>query len=142
VKNVIFACLHSAGRSQMAAAWFNHFANPELAKATSAGTRPAERVHPIVVDAMKEVGLDLSQARPQLLTGTLVAEASVLITMGCGEQCPVAPHWVERLDWELQDPKDQSIERVRQIRDDIKSRVLGLVQAHQWAPPAQGRRES
>jgi arsenate reductase len=133
MRTVIFACVHSAGRSQMAAAWFNQLADPSKVKAVAAGTQPAERVHPEVVDAMKEVGIDLSSAKPQLLTGPLVAEASFLITMGCGEQCPVAPHWVRRLDWELEDPKGKPVQTVRSIRDDIKRWVLQLIAEEGWS---------
>jgi arsenate reductase len=132
MKTVIFACVHSAGRSQMAAAYFNQLADPTKAKAEAAGTQPAERVHPIVVEAMKEVGLDLSSAKPQFLSEPLVARASWLITMGCGEDCPVAPQGTRRLDWELEDPKSQPIERVREIRDDIKARVARLISNEGW----------
>jgi arsenate reductase (thioredoxin) len=132
MKTVIFACVHSAGRSQMAAGWFNKLADPEKARALAAGTQPAENVHPVVVDAMKEVGVDLSGAKPQLLTGKIVAETSCLVTMGCGESCPVAPHSVRRMDWELEDPKGQPIERVRKIRDDIKRRVVQLIDENEW----------
>jgi arsenate reductase len=86
----------------------------------------------VVVDAMKEVRIDLSSAKPQLLTAKIVAETSFLITMGCGETCPVAPHWVRRMDWELEDPKGQPIERVRRIRDDIKRRVVAFIDANEW----------
>lgn len=133
MKTVIFACVHSAGRSQMAAAWFNQLADPAKVKAVAAGTQPAERVHPEVVDAMKEVGIDLSSAKPQLLTGPLVAETSFLITMGCGEQCPVAPHWVRRFEWVLEDPRGKALERVREIRDDIKRRVQELISEQGWS---------
>jgi arsenate reductase len=132
MKTVIFACVHSAGRSQMAAAWFNQLADPMKAKAVAAGTQPAERVHPEVVEVMKEVRIDLSSAKPQLLTGPLVAETSFLITMGCGEHCPVAPHWVRRMDWELEDPKGKPVERVRAIRDDIRERVELLIAREGW----------
>ena len=132
MKTVIFACVHSAGRSQMAAAWFNQLADPEKAKAVAAGTQPAERIHPEVVSAMAEIGVDLSSAKPQLLSEPLVARASWLVTMGCGEQCPVAPPATRRLDWELEDPKGKPIERVREIRDDIKRRVLQLLAEQRW----------
>jgi len=122
---VVFACVHNAGRSQMAAAWFNHLASG-LAVAVSAGTQPIERVHPEVVQAMKEVGIDLSGSKPQLLTPELVNDATLLVTMGCGDACPYVPGlWRE--DWPLPDPHGQAIERVRQIRDEIKSRVLRLL---------------
>ncbi len=116
---VIFACVHSAGRSQMAAAFFNQLPN---ARAVSAGTQPADRVHPVVVEAMQEVGIDLTRETPQLLTPALAVEAQWLITMGCGEACPVVPG-VKREDWALDDPAGQPIERVRAIRDDIRARV-------------------
>jgi arsenate reductase len=132
MKTVIFACVHSAGRSQMAATWFNALADPREARAMAAGTQPAERVHGVVVDAMKEVGFDLSSAKPLLLTESLVAGASFLITMGCGEECPVAPPGVGRADWELEDPKDKPIERVRIIRDDVKERVNRLIANQGW----------
>jgi arsenate reductase (thioredoxin) len=128
---VIFACVHNAGRSQMAAAFFNTLADPDKAKAISAGTAPGQQVHPEVLSVMKEVGIDLSTARPQLLTTELAAGSSHLITMGCGEQCPVLPR-VQVLDWPLDDPKGQAVERVRQIRDDVRERVREFVDANQW----------
>jgi arsenate reductase len=125
---VIFACVHNAGRSQMAAAWFNQLCDPSLARALSAGTAPGPHVHPVVADAMAEVGIDLSAARPQLLTDELARDASLLITMGCGEACPHVPG-LRRADWPLDDPKGQPIERVREIRDDIRDRVTLLLAA-------------
>lgn len=118
---VIFACVHNAGRSQMAAAFFNQPASPN-ARAMSAGTQPSDRVHPVVVLAMQEVGIDLTRETPQLLTPALAIGAQWLITMGCGEACPVVPG-VKREDWILDDPAGQPIERVRAIRDDIRARV-------------------
>jgi arsenate reductase len=132
---VIFACTHNAGRSQMAAAFFNRVADPARARAISAGTRPADRVHPSVVEATGEVGIDLSAARPQRLTPELASTASLLVTMGCGEECPVVPGLPVE-DWPLDDPRDQPIERVRRIRDDIAGRVRDLVAAHGWTAPA------
>jgi len=126
VKTVIFACVHNAGRSQMAAAFFNRLADPARARAVSAGTTPGERVHPEVVSAMQEEGIDLSGARPQKLTTELAAGAQLLITMGCGDECPYVPG-VRRDDWPLDDPKGQPVERVRAIRDDIRARVEALV---------------
>ena len=126
VKTVIFACVHNAGRSQMAAAFFNRLADPARARAVSAGTTPGERVHPEVVAAMQEEGIDLSGARPQKLTTELAAGAQLLITMGCGDECPYVPG-VRRDDWPLDDPKGQPVERVRAIRDDIRARVEALV---------------
>jgi arsenate reductase (thioredoxin) len=126
VKTVLFACVHNAGRSQMAAALFNQLADPAKARAISAGTEPGAHVHPEVVEAMGELGVDLRGAAPRKLTDALAAEASVLVTMGCGEACPVVPGAV-REDWPLDDPKGQPIERVRQIRDEIAGRVRTLL---------------
>jgi arsenate reductase len=126
VKTVIFACVHNAGRSQMAAAFFNELADPSKARALSAGTTPGDRVHPEVVAVMKEVAIDLSGARPHKLTAELAAEGQLLITMGCGDECPYVPG-LRRDDWPLDDPKGQPIERVRTIRDDIRARVEALV---------------
>lgn len=126
VKTVIFACVHNAGRSQMAAAFFNKLADPAKARALSAGTAPGERVHPEVVAVMLEEGLDLSAARPQKLTTDLAAQAQLLVTMGCGDECPYVPG-VGRDDWPLDDPKGQPVERVRAIRDEIRARVEALV---------------
>ena len=125
---VLFACVHNAGRSQMAAAFFNAFANPRRACAISAGTQPAAHVHREVVEAMREVGIDLSGAVPQRLTDEVAHSARILVTMGCGDACPVVPG-AKYLDWELQDPKDQSLEQVRQIRDAIKAHVVRLIEA-------------
>lgn len=125
---VVFACVHNAGRSQMAAAFFNALADPNRARATSAGTEPADRVHPEVVAAMREVGIDLAQARPQRLTEELAASATLLVTMGCGEACPFVPG-LRRIDWNLGDPKDQPPVRVRQIRDEIRALVIRLIAA-------------
>ena len=131
MKTVLFACVHNAGRSQMAAAVFNELADPAKARAISAGTEPASRVHPEVVAAMREVGVDLADVRPRRLTGELAAEAGVLVTMGCGEACPVVPG-AARIEWALEDPKGQSVEKVREIRDDIRARVAALVTGHGW----------
>jgi arsenate reductase (thioredoxin) len=128
---VIFACVHSAGRSQMSAAFFNALADPARAVAVSAGTQPAARVHPEVVDVMREAGIDISGARPTLLTDDLAKRAALLVTMGCGEQCPFVPG-LERADWDLPDPKGQPPERVRAIRDDIRARVTELVRGRRW----------
>lgn len=106
----------------MAAAFFNRLANPELATAVSAGTEPASHVHPEVVTVMREIGIDLSAAIPTRLTEALAAKASWLVTMGCGEACPVVPH-VRRDDWAVDDPKGGPLDRVRGIRDEIRDRV-------------------
>jgi arsenate reductase len=131
---VIFACVHNAGRSQIAASFFNAIADPARARALSAGTEPTERVHPEVVDAMREVGIELSNARPQRLTEELAATGQVLITMGCGDTCPVVPG-VRRDDWPIQDPEGQPPQKVRQIRDEIAGRVERLIEGHGWRRP-------
>jgi arsenate reductase len=131
MRTILFACVHNAGRSQMAAAWFNACADPAKARAVSAGTEPADRVHPLVLQAMNEQGVDLSAASPRLLTDDVAGTASFLITMGCGGACPVVPG-IRRDDWPLEDPKDKPIERVREIRDEIRDRVRKLVQANGW----------
>jgi len=127
VKKIIFACVHNAGRSQMAAAFFNSLVEASVAHAISAGTEPATSVHPEVLSVMKEVGIDLSGARPQLLTAELAADADLLITMGCGENCPFVPG-LRVEDWAIPDPKGQPPERVREIRDEIRQRVTKLVE--------------
>lgn len=132
---VIFACVHAAGRSQMAAAFFNHLAAAVKARAVSAGTEPAERVHPEVVEAMRELGFDLSAARPQRLTPEMASSATLLVTMGCGEACPYVPG-LPREDWVLDDPKGRDPAEVRRIRDEIRARVAQLVAANRWAPPS------
>jgi arsenate reductase len=131
MNTVLFACVHNAGRSQMAAAFFNAEADPARARAISAGTRPAARAHPEVVAAMREVGLDLAGATPTYLSEELARSADVLVTMGCGEECPVVPG-VRRLDWDLADPKGASADRVRAIRDEVRMHVLELIRANGW----------
>lgn len=128
---VIFACVHNAGRSQMAAAFFNAMADASRARAVSAGTQPGERVHPEVIAAMREVGIDLSNAQPQRLTPELANKGNLLVTMGCGEACPAVPG-LRRDDWPLTDPKGRPIEEVRRIRDEIRDRVAALVAAEKW----------
>lgn len=130
---VVFACVHNAGRSQMAAAFFNAAADPAKARAISAGTQPASHVHPVVIDAMREIGVDLSRARPQRLTNDLAGGAAWLVTMGCGEQCPVLPG-VRRDDWPIDDPACLTVDRVRQIRDEIRRRVQAFVAREHWNP--------
>lgn len=131
---VIFACLHNAGRSQMAATFFSDLADPAKAEAISAGTQPGERVHPEVVNVMREVGHDIGGNRPQRLTEELARGASLLITMGCGDECPYVPG-LRRDDWVLQDPKGLPLDDVRRIRDEIRERVSALVEAHGWRRP-------
>jgi arsenate reductase (thioredoxin) len=123
---VIFACVHNAGRSQMAAAFFNQLSDRSKAEAISAGTDPGLRVHPEVLAVMQEIGIDLTGAKPQKLTEELAREAQLLITMGCGDNCPYVPG-LRRDDWPLRDPKGQPIEEVRIIRDDIRERVQTLL---------------
>jgi arsenate reductase len=108
MKTVLFACVHNAGRSQMAAAIFNELADPTKARAISAGTQPGTRVHGEVVEVMREMGIDLESVLPTKLTDDLAAGANILVTMGCGEACPVVPG-VEREDWPLEDPKGQPL---------------------------------
>jgi arsenate reductase len=129
---VVFACVENAGRSQMAAAIFNKNADPKRAYALSAGTRPAAAVNPQVVAALQEREIDISQARPQYLSSDMCKDAHIVITMGCGDECPLVPG-VERDDWPLDDPKGQPIESVRRIRDDIHGRVIELIKERNWA---------
>jgi arsenate reductase len=129
---VLFACVHNAGRSQMAAAFFERLADPARARAVSAGTQPGERVHPEVLDALRAVGIDLAGVRPRLLTDALAREAALLVTMGCGEACPAVPG-LEREDWPLADPKGQAPERVAEVRDAVRERVAALVRARGWS---------
>ncbi len=114
----------------MSAAFFNRYADPSKAHAISAGTQPADRVHPVVIEAMKEVGLDVSNVKPQKLTPELAQDAYLLVTMGCGDECPFIPG-LRRDDWPLPDPKGQGIEQVRIIRDEIENRVKKLIAGDQ-----------
>jgi arsenate reductase len=132
---VLFACVHNAGRSQMAAALFNRLADRSRARAISAGTNPAPRVHPNVVEAMRERNVDLSGVTPRTLTDDFARDAGWLITMGCGDRCPVVPG--ARLeDWPLDDPHGRPLEEVRAIRDDIERRVAGFIAREDWGPVA------
>ena len=131
MKTVIFACVHNAGRSQMAAAWFAALADTTKARAVSAGTEPGPHVHPVVVEAMKEVGIDLGRAKPQKLTDDLARDAELLVTMGCGEACPAIPG-LRHADWPLDDPKNLPLAEVRAIRDDIRRRVESLLRTEGW----------
>jgi arsenate reductase len=132
VKKVIFACVHNAGRSQMAAAFFNRLADPSKAHAISAGTHPGQHVHPEVAEAMLELGIDLAKAQPTKLTPELAEGSSLLVTMGCGDECPFVPG-ARRDDWPLPDPKGGPPERVRRIRDDIRRRIDSLLKVEGWA---------
>ena len=122
---VVFVCLHNAGRSQMSQALFERAAGGRH-RALSAGTTPADRVHPEVVEAMRELGVDLSGNTPRGLTRELTETADVVVTMGCGDECPYIPG-KRYLDWDLPDPKGQPIEAVRRTRDDIERRVAELI---------------
>ncbi len=122
---ILFVCLHNAGRSQMSRALFERAAAGRH-HADSAGTRPAERVHPEVVEVMRESGIDLSGARPRKLTREQAERADVVVTMGCGDECPYIPG-KRYLDWDLPDPSGASIERVRAIREDVDRRVEELI---------------
>ena len=128
---VIFACVQNSGRSQMAAAFFNRVADPAKARALSAGTKPAGQIHTEVREAMGEVGLDLSDAVPQRLTPELAAQAQWLVTMGCGEDCPVVPG-VLREDWPFPDPHGQGLDSVRAIRDAVRAKVEAFVTQQGW----------
>jgi arsenate reductase (thioredoxin) len=130
VVTILFACVQNAGRSQMAAGFFRALADPARARAISAGTRPTDRVNPIVVEAMREAGVDVSAETPRQLTTELASDAQWLITMGCGDQCPIVPG-VAREDWPLEDPADQPLDRVRPIRDEIHRRVQAWLDREQ-----------
>jgi arsenate reductase len=131
MERVIFACVHNAGRSQIAQAWFNALADPAKAKAISAGTEPGDHVHPEVAETMQEAGFDLTAARPTRLTAELASGASLLVTMGCGEQCPYIPG-LEVRDWALPDPKGRPLAEVRALRDRIRAEVERLIAARGW----------
>ncbi|MFJ5558943.1 arsenate reductase ArsC [Streptomyces sp. NPDC093250] len=123
--SVLFVCVHNAGRSQMAAAWLTHLAG-DCVEVRSAGSNPGEHVNPAAVEAMREVGIDISAEVPKMLTVDAVRESDVCITMGCGDTCPVFPG-KRYLDWTLDDPAGQTVDAVRPIRDEIEHRVRGLL---------------
>ncbi|MET7529868.1 arsenate reductase ArsC [Streptomyces goshikiensis] len=123
--SVLFVCVHNAGRSQMAAAWLTHLAGDRV-EVRSAGSAPAGGINPAAVEAMREVGIDMSAQTPKVLTVEAVQASDVCITMGCGDTCPVFPG-KRYLDWQLEDPAGQGIDAVRPIRDEIETRVRGLV---------------
>jgi arsenate reductase len=136
--SVLFICLHNAGRSQMSQALFERAARGRHT-ATSAGTTPGDRIHPEVVAIMRELGIDLADRKPRLLTLDLAEQADVVVTMGCGDECPYVPG-KRYIDWELADPKGRRMDDVRVIRDEIARRVSGLVDeldaaiSGPWAP--------
>jgi arsenate reductase len=125
MSRVLFVCKQNAGRSQMSDALFQRAAQGRH-ESRSAGTRPAEHVHPVVAEALRELGIDISGNRPQMLTDDLAQWADLVVTMGCGDECPYIPG-KRYLDWDLSDPADLPIEQVRLVRDDIETRVTGLV---------------
>jgi len=131
VITVLFACVHNAGRSQIAAALFNRYADPSKARAISAGTQPAERVHPEVIAAMGARGIDITGNTPQRLTPELAGRAQWLITMGCGDECPVAPG-ARRDDWPIADPRGLGAAAVEPIVNEIDQRVLRLIDTERW----------
>jgi len=122
---VLFVCVHNAGRSQMAAALLDHYAHGRI-RVRSAGSDPADRINPAVVEAMEEIGLDLSKELPKPLTDEGVRAADVVITMGCGDACPIYPG-KRYEDWELEDPAGKDVEKVRGIRDELSARVRALL---------------
>ncbi|MFI0898442.1 arsenate reductase ArsC [Streptomyces sp. NPDC020983] len=124
--SVLFVCVHNAGRSQMAAAWLAHLAGDRV-EVRSAGSAPGTEVNPAAVEAMAEVGIDISAEVPKVLTTDAVRESDVCITMGCGDTCPVFPG-KRYLDWSLDDPAGQGVEAVRPIRDEIRALVEGLIE--------------
>ncbi|HST49372.1 arsenate reductase ArsC [Jatrophihabitans sp.] len=122
---VLFVCVHNAGRSQMAAGWLTSIAGNRI-DVRSAGSEPADRINPVAVQAMREVGIDIAAEQPKLLTDGAVSDADVVVTMGCGDSCPYYPG-TRYEDWQLPDPAGQPIEMVRQVRDEIRARVENLV---------------
>ena len=135
MQKIVFACVHNAGRSQMAAALFNRIADPSRAVAVSAGTQPAERVHPEVATAMREIGIDLGGEVPRRLTPDLARDAAWLVTMGCGEECPIVPG-TRREDWPLADPKGLGVDAVRAIREEVRARVEAFARREGFTRPS------
>jgi len=127
MKRVLYVCVENAGRSQMAEAFTNHYGKGKLA-ASSAGIKLADKVNPVVVEAMKEKGIDISKNLPKMLTPKMVEEANMIVTMGCGaaDLCP-GPFFKTTVDWGLEDPKGKPIEKVREIRDEIERKVMALI---------------
>ena len=127
---VLFVCVHNAGRSQMAAGWLTHLAGDRI-EVRSAGSEPAEHINPVAVEAMREAGIDITREQPTILTADAVEHADVVITMGCGDACPIFPG-KRYEDWNLADPAGQPIDVVRKVRDEIRNRVQHL--AHELLP--------
>ncbi len=123
---VLFLCVHNAGRSQIGAGWLRHLAGDRI-RVLSAGSSPSETVNPTAVEAMAEVGVDISSNRPQLWTEAMVRDVDVVVSMGCGDECPVYPG-TRRLDWQLEDPAGQGVEMVRSVRDEIQTLVEELLE--------------
>ena len=123
--SVLFVCVHNAGRSQMAAGWLAHLAGDQV-EVRSAGSAPADQINPMAIAAMAEVGIDITAATPKILTPQAVQASDVVITMGCGDACPIFPG-KRYLDWALDDPAGQGLEAMRPIRDEIRARVEGLL---------------
>jgi len=130
VTTVLYACIHNSGRSVAAAALTRHYAGGTV-EVRSAGSEPGSGVNPVVAAVLAEKGMDVAQAKPQKLTEALAREAQLLITMGCGDQCPIVPG-LARDDWPLEDPKGKPRDRVRAIRDDIEARVRTLLSSRGW----------
>lgn len=131
VQLVLFACIHNSGRSQIANAFFNQLADPTKARGVSAGLEAAAHVRPEVIEVMREVGLDLSDVRPTELTGRMLTDLNFLVTLGCAERCPTIP-FSRRQDWRIRDPAGRSLDEVRAIRDEIRTRVTELLDEKQW----------
>ena len=123
---VLFLCVHNAGRSQMGAGWLRHLAGDRI-RVLSAGSAPSEAMNPTAVEAMAEAGVDISSNRPQLWTEAMVRDVDVVVSMGCGDECPVYPG-TRRLDWQLEDPAGQGVEMVRGVRDKIRTLVEELLE--------------
>ena len=123
---VLFLCVHNAGRSQMGAGWLRHLAGDRI-RVLSAGSAPNEAVNPTAVEAMAEAGVDISSNRPQMWTEAMVRDVDVMVSMGCGDECPVYPG-TRRLDWQLEDPAGQGVEMVRGVRDEIRTLVGELLE--------------
>ena len=123
---VLFLCVHNAGRSQIGAGWLRHLAGDRI-RVLSAGSSPSETVNPTAVEAMAEVGVDISSNRPQLWTEAMVRDVDVVVSMGCGDECPIYPG-TQRLDWQLEDPAGQGMEMVRGVRDEIQTLVEELLE--------------
>lgn len=126
VPEVLFVCVHNAGRSQMAAGWLSHLAGDRI-EVRSAGSAPADQINPVAVEVMREVGIDITAEQPKVLTPEAVEASDVVITMGCGDVCPIFPG-KRYEDWKLDDPAGQDIEAVRPIRDEIRARIEKLIE--------------